>query len=42
MASGKGYIVLSRGGGVYTFGTARFFGSAAVASPAVDLMTLGA
>ncbi len=42
MPSGRGYLILSREGGVYTFGSARFFGSAALSpyAPGVDLMTL--
>ena len=42
MPSGDGYVVLSREGGVYTFGTAAFFGSFALpaGTAAVDLMTI--
>ena len=36
LPSGKGYYLLGANGSVYSFGTAKFFGSAP--GPAVDLM----
>ena len=37
LPSGKGYYLLGSNGSVYSFGTAKFFGSAP-GIPAVDLM----
>jgi hypothetical protein len=37
LPDGRGYYILGQNGSVFTFGTARFFGSG-VTAPAVDLM----